>query len=196
MKYNYHTLYCFLTAVFLCHFVQAQEIVATENLRLCDPFITVDRDNACYYLVHSRWKDGRGGLFALRSQDLEHWEKTGFVYNAPEDYLGTDDWWAPDTYPYNGNWYTFVTVRNESQGILRGTTVLHSTDGPLGSYSPVLPSEQPLFATDGGHQMVFRDLKGRLRIAFHIPNGPSGSERVAIRKIKIRNGRFVSFQKH
>lgn len=44
--------------------------------------------------------------------------------------------------------------------------------------------------------MVFRDLKGRLRIAFHIPNGPSGSERVAIRKIKIRNGRFVSFQKH
>lgn len=95
MKYNYHTLYCFLTAIFLCHFVQAQEIVATENLRLRDPFITVDRDNACYYLIHSRWKDGRGGLFALRSQDLEHWEKTGFVYNAPEDYLGTDDWWRP-----------------------------------------------------------------------------------------------------
>ena len=94
MKYNYHTLYCFLTAIFLCHFVQAQEIVATENLRLRDPFITVDRDNACYYLIHSRWKDGRGGLFALRSQDLEHWEKTGFVYNAPEDYLGTDDWWV------------------------------------------------------------------------------------------------------
>ena len=73
-----------MTAIFLCHFVQAQEIVATENLRLRDPFITVDRDNACYYLIHSRWKDGRGGLFALRSQDLEHWEKTGFVYNAPE----------------------------------------------------------------------------------------------------------------
>lgn len=142
MKYNYHTLDCFLTAVFLCHFVQAQEIGATENLRLRDPFITVDRDNACYYLVHSRWKDGREGLFALRSQDLEHWEKTGFVYNAPEDYLGTDDWWAPDTYPYNGNWYTFVTVRNESRGILRGTTVLRSTDDPLGSYSPVLPSER------------------------------------------------------
>lgn len=298
----------------------AREKIPTERLCMRDPFVTVDRQAGRYYLITSRWDQGRGGLFAYVSDDLAEWEEAGFVYNAPADYPGTDDWWAPDTYCYEGNWYTLVTVRNEKQGILRGTTILRSTDGPLGPYRPVLPAgrlnmtpegmqcldgslyvdkqgtpwmifsvewngpnvtdrdgevwaqrlrrdltdtdgqphrlfraseaawvtplpeggyvtdapfiwrddesgnliltwssfsprysvgqaisrsgsvlgpweheAEPVFGDDGGHQMIFRDLKGRLHMSFHSPNTPTDKRRetVTIRPIEIRDGRIV-----
>ena len=51
----------------------------------------------------------------------------------------------------------------------------------------------PLWSSNGGHGMVFEDLEGHLKIAFHSPNSPSGSERVTIKDIEIKDGKFVRF---
>lgn len=45
---------------------------------------------------------------------------------------------------------------------------------------PWLHHPEPLFAQDGGHAMIFRDLKGDLRLIFHQPNNPWGAERARI----------------
>ena len=116
--------------------------ISAGDMHMRDPFVTVDRKNHCYYIITSRWKDGRGGLFAYKSEDLKNWKEIGFVFQAAPDYLGKDDFWAPDTYEYKGNYYSFLTLSNKEKGILRGTTILKSTTGALGTYKPVLPARQ------------------------------------------------------
>lgn len=292
--------------------------ILAKNMQMRDPFITVDREHNCYYLITPRWKDERGGLIAYKSEDLESWKELGYVFNAEKDYLGTNDYWAPDTYEYEGNYYTFITVSNPTRGILRGTTILKSTNGPTGPYHPVLPADRlnmtpesmkcldgslfvddsgtpwmifsvewdgpnvtdkvgevwsqklkkdlsdtdgeahllfkaseaswiqryigglitdapfiwkdkasgnliltwssfsplysigqaistsgnvlgpwthepvPIFSNDGGHQMIFEDLNGNLKISFHSPNEAVGSVRptLTIMDIKIKDGKF------
>ncbi len=44
---------------------------------------------------------------------------------------------------------------------------------------PWRQNEQPLFTTDGGHGMIFRDFDGRLLLALHQPNG-GGRERARL----------------
>lgn len=295
--------------------------IPAEQMYMRDPFVTVDRQNHCYYIITSRWDNGRGGLFAYKSEDLQNWREEGFVYKAAPDYLGTNDFWAPDTYEYNGNYYVFLTVSNAEKGILRGTTILKSTTGTvMGPYEPVLPAhrlnmtpesmqcldaslfvddngtpwmvfavewcgpnvqdkvgevwaqqlnreltgtvgepyklfkasdaEWPLhldgggmitdapfiwkddksgnlimlwssfspeysigqavsengnvlgpwkheaetvFSANGGHQMVFRDLQGNLKMSFHSPNSPANGKRetLTIRDIQIKDGKIV-----
>lgn len=70
--------------------------ISAEDMHMRDPFVTVDRKNHCYYIITSRWKDGRGGLFAYKSEDLKSWKEIGFVFQAAPDYLGKDDFWAPE----------------------------------------------------------------------------------------------------
>jgi len=49
----------------------------------------------------------------------------------------------------------------------------------------------PIFSSDGGHAMVFRDLDNNLKMAYHSPN--SGSERVQISDVSIKDGKFERF---
>lgn len=294
--------------------------IPAKDMHMRDPFVIVDEEEECYYIITSRWKDGRGGLAAYKSRDLENWRDEGFVYNAAPDYLGTDDFWAPDTYKYKGGYYVFVTLSNKSKGILRGTTILKSVSGTvLGPYEPVLSPDRlnvtpdwlqcldgslyiddegkpwmiyavewcgpnicdkvgevwaqrlkddltdtegephrlfkasdspwalhiggggmitdapviwkdsrsgnlimtwssfapeysigqavsrsgnvlgpwehepvPVFSSDGGHQMIFKDLDGNLKISFHSPNAKKGAlrETLTIRDISIKDGKF------
>lgn len=113
--------------------------IPSDKIFCRDPFITVDHDAKCYYLIISR-SDGKDGkLFAYRSTDLKYWDEVGYVFRMPAGYPGTDDWWAPDTYYYRGKYYCFVTVSNAKAGILRGTTVLRSDSGPTGPYHTTIP---------------------------------------------------------
>ena len=287
--------------------------INTSDLVIRDPFIIVDHENACYYLIRSTWVDGRGALFAYKSLNLKKWKEEGYVFRADPDYLGTKDYWAPDYYNYKGNWYCFITVGGED--IIRGTTILKGGSHPLDTYKPILPNDQlnitpiemmaldgslyvdeqgvpymlfcrewlqvqdgeiwamkleddlsgaadepfllfsasqapwvvsgdginyvtdapliwkdkatgnlimtwssvstggyaigqaisksgklegpwehdpvPIFSNDGGHAMVFEDLEGNLKMAYHAPN--SNSERVQIMDVKVTNGKFERF---
>jgi beta-xylosidase len=48
---------------------------------------------------------------------------------------------------------------------------------------------EPLNNDDGGHAMLFNDIKGRLMIAYHSPN--SNTERPIIKQVYINNGKVV-----
>ena len=303
--------------VFIC--AKAQTHIPNDKIFCRDPFITVDREAKCYYLILSR-SDGKGGkLFAYKSTDLKYWDEVGYVFNMPENYPGTDDWWAPDTYYYNGKYYCFVTVSNKEKGILRGTTILRSDNGPAGPYHTIIPDvklhitpfgmqcldgalyvdekndpwvvfcvewngpnvkdkggeiwcqrlnkdltkaigapqrlfaaneaewpmrigeggmitdasfvwrdkesgnllmlwssfspkysigqsisksgsilgpweheKEPVFKNNGGHQMVFEDLEGNLKISFHSPN--EGGSHLVIKDLKIKDGKFLPIE--
>ena len=49
---------------------------------------------------------------------------------------------------------------------------------------------ETLNSDDGGHAMVFKDLKGRLMISYHAPN--SQTEHPVITPIYIKDGKFVA----
>lgn len=131
----------------------AQTHIPTSKIQCRDPFITVDRDRGEYVLIVSRRGPNNARLFAYRSKDLEYWDEAGYVYNMPEGYKCPDDWWAPDTYYWNGKYYCFVTVSNHAKGIMRGTTVLRSDNGPLGPYKNIIPDDR-LFITPPGMQCL------------------------------------------
>lgn len=114
--------------------------INTSDMGVRDPFIIVDRENECYYLIRSAWTDGRGALYAYKSLNLKKWKDVGYVFQAEPDYLGTKDYWAPDYYEYKGNWYCFITVGGED--IIRGTTILKGGSHPLDTYKPILPNDQ------------------------------------------------------
>lgn len=297
----------------------------TSDLNIRDPFITVDREEGCYYLITSTRKQGRGALIAYKSLDLKMWGEVGYVYQARTDYIGNSHFWAPDFYQYKGNYYCFITVgRTANPSINMGTTILKGGTSPVDGYQPLLPPDQlnitpanmvaldgslyvddqevpymvfchewtqvhdggvwavrlkddlsgadgeawklfsasesgwavsgggdeniitdgtiiwkdkesgnlimtwssmsaakeigvqnysigqaisrsgkiegpwehdpiPLWSSNGGHAMVFEDLEGNLKIAFHSPNSPEGKERVTISDIEVKNGKFVRF---
>lgn len=304
---------------------EVEYTIKTSDLNIRDPFITVDREEGCYYLITSTRKQGRGALIAYKSLDLEMWGEVGYVYQARTDYIGNSHFWAPDFYQYKENYYCFITVgRDKDPAINMGTTILKGGESPIDGYVPLLPADQlnitptdmvaldgslyvddqgvpymvfchewtqvhdggvwavklkedlsgadgeawrlfsasesgwavsgggdeniitdgtiiwkdkasgnlimtwssmsaakevgvqnysigqaisksgkiegpwehdpvPLWSSNGGHGMVFEDLEGNLKISFHLPNSPSGSERVTIRDIEIKDGKFVRF---
>ena len=166
--------------VFVC--TKAQTHIPNDKIFCRDPFITVDREAKCYYLILSR-SDGKGGkLFAYKSTDLKYWDEVGYVFNMPENYPGTDDWWAPDTYYYNGKYYCFVTVSNKEKGILRGTTILRSDNGPAGPYHTMIPDVK-LHITPFGMQCLdgalYVDEKNDPWVVFCVEwNGPNVKDKV------------------
>lgn len=157
--------------------VKAQTNIPSEKIFCRDPFITVDHKAKCYYLIVSRSNDKGDKLFAYKSTDLKYWDEVGFVFNMPAGYPGTHDWWAPDTYFYKGNYYSFVTLSNPDKNILRGTTVLRSKNGPAGPYETFIPDSR-LFVTPQGMQCLdgslYIDEKKNPWVVFSVEwNGPN-----------------------
>ena len=82
----------------------AQTHIPASQIHCRDPFITVDKENGEYYLIVSKRGPENARLFAYKSKDLEYWDEAGYVYHMPAGYKCPDDWWAPDTYFYNGKY--------------------------------------------------------------------------------------------
>lgn len=75
-------------------------------------------------------------------------------------------------------WSSFAPEYSIGQAVSRSGSIL----------GPWEHLEKPGFSRDGGHQMVFEDLEGNLKISFHSPNG-RGS-RLVIKDIRIKDGAF------
>lgn len=54
---------------------------------------------------------------------------------------------------------------------------------------PWTQEAEPLNNDDGGHAMLFQDIKGRLMISYHAPN--SNTERPVIKEVYIRDGKIT-----
>lgn len=102
---------------------------ATISVR--DPFVLVDTATNAYY-IHS---NGGGKTVVHKSKDLIMWRKyTEPSFLPNNDFWGKKDFWAPDVYKYNGKYYLYITVSNQTQK--RGTTTLVS-EKPDGPFEPL-----------------------------------------------------------
>ena len=78
-------------------------------------------------------------------------------------------------------WSSFSPYYTIGQAISKNGNVL----------GPWEQDPKPIFTHDGGHQMVFKDLHGNLKLSFHTPNGGSGKETFTLRDITIKGGKFL-----
>ena len=80
-------------------------------------------------------------------------------------------------------WSSFTNAYSMGQAVSK-------TGNPMG---PWVHEKKALFYDDGGHQMVFRDLKGNLKISFHSPNEHPSI--LTICDAKIKGGKFLPLKK-
>ena len=136
----------------------------SDEIQIRDPFIFVN--DGVYYLYGSTdadiWKGAGRGFTAYKGTDLENWQCLGNVFDRPEGYWGTINFWAPEMHAYNGSYYLFASFKAE--GVCRGTAVLKS-DSPEGPFRPwssgaVTPKDWEcldgtLYVEDGKPYIIF-----------------------------------------
>ncbi len=107
-----------------------------ENIHLRDPFVYAE--NGRYYLYGTRrgettkripWQ----GLDVYISEDLVEWSEPIECFTRPSDFWADRDFFAPEVYKYNGNYYMFASFRSEDR--LRCSQILKS-DSPTGPFLP------------------------------------------------------------
>lgn len=139
------------------------ETVKLADIPIRDPFILPVEEDGLYYLYSAtrgelRGPNGRQGVCAYTSKDLEIWEGPRIVFEIPEGFWADarHGIWAPEVHAYRGKYYLFATFTNPADTIgireegfpivLRGSQVLMS-DGPLGPFK-AFDKEKPITPTD------------------------------------------------
>ena len=122
-----------------------------NEIRAHDPFIVTDNKRGCYFwaahsLINGSDNDKRGGVDVRRSDDLFNFGDPAQAWRPPADFYAQRQYWAPELYNYNGNWYMFTTVTGEmkGKGIVTGVfpedkfrgTMSFVSDRPEGPYEP------------------------------------------------------------
>jgi beta-xylosidase len=107
----------------------------TNEIQIRDPFILKHTNK--YYMFGSTDKDiwrGPGtGFDVYISQDLTNWSEPIPAFRPPDAFWGTDNFWAPEVYQYNGAFYMFASFIGK--GYMRGTAILKA-EMPEGPYYP------------------------------------------------------------
>ncbi|MCD6302531.1 MAG: family 43 glycosylhydrolase [Anaerolineae bacterium] len=118
-----------------------------DEIHFRDPYILAVPEHDRHYLIgtpsyrtRAGAVTGRGsGLDVFVSSDLCAWEGPMTVFEPPEDFWGTHDFWAPELHHFRGRFYIFCTFK--ASDACRGTHVLVADD-VLGPYEP-LTDEPP-----------------------------------------------------
>ncbi|MBR4236020.1 MAG: family 43 glycosylhydrolase [Clostridia bacterium] len=135
-----------------------------SEIQIRDPYVYTE--NGRYYLYGSTsrdiWHDELGCFEAYVSADLREWQPLGDVFDRPQGYWGTKNFWAPELHRYEGKYYLFASFKAE--GVCRGTAVLKS-DSPEGPFRPwseraLTPAtweclDGTLYVEDGAPYLVF-----------------------------------------
>ena len=136
----------------------------SSEIQIRDPFVYVEK--GMYYLYGSTdrniWSGEGQGFTAYKGNDLENWEEIGNVFDRPESFWGTENFWAPEMHAYRGAYYLFASFK--APGFCRGTAILKA-DSPEGPFRPwgeerVTPADWEcldgtLYVEDGVPYVVF-----------------------------------------
>lgn len=133
-----------------------------EDINIRDPFILPYE--GIYYLYGTRsatcWEKA-DGFDCYYSQDLEEWEGPVEIFRRPKDCAFDQNYWAPECYYANGQFY-FVTTfggENMKKGIY--ALVSDSPTGPFELYSERLTPEDwtcidgTVYRKDGRNYLLF-----------------------------------------
>lgn len=111
-----------------------------------DPFVLYDEASGKYYMYCT------GGKFRCWSSDtFKSWTELGDAYTVTEKSFGTQNYWAPEVYKWNGAYYMVYSAARKVEGSLSSTGLRHSiglakADTPAGPFTDVY--DHPLFAPD------------------------------------------------
>ncbi len=111
-----------------------------------DPYCLYDEASGKYYLYCT------GGYFKCwSSETLKSWTEEGDSYKVTEKSFGTQNYWAPEVYKYNGAYYMVYSAARKEETSLSSSGVRHSiglakADSPAGPFVDVY--DHPLFAPD------------------------------------------------
>lgn len=135
----------------------------TSDLILRDPAVFADSATKKYYIQANskitKKNPARGeiesgkALYCYESKDLQNWRLVGKSFEAPADFWGKRDFWAPDMFKFGDKYYIIATFScdRELEGKnylkrsdpkagkmkLRGCSVLVS-GSPQGPYKPLV----------------------------------------------------------
>lgn len=158
----------------------------TSDLIMRDPAVFADAATKKYYIQsnskitkkNSKREDIETGkaLYCYESKDLKSWRLAGKSFEAPADFWGKRDFWAPDMFNIDSKYYIIATFScdREIGGKnyldapkklkLRGCSVLVS-DTPQGPYKPLankpitpenmMSLDGTLFGEDGKMYLIF-----------------------------------------
>jgi beta-xylosidase len=101
-----------------------------NDIVLRDPFIFPDTLSKSYYMHVGN----RPNIRLYKSKDLLKWKDEGFSFSPSPEFWGKNDFWAPDMYLYNNNYYMLVTFSSTTHK--RGVSILVS-DNPAGTFEPL-----------------------------------------------------------
>jgi arabinan endo-1,5-alpha-L-arabinosidase len=127
------TLLCALLVVLSAP--QAENTLSRDQIQIRDPFVLPVPEEQTYYLYGTGTPLGELGFDAYASKDLEHWEGPVPVLRPPEDFWGTQHFWAPEVHHYKGRYYLFGTFAKKDP-LFRGTQIFVS-DSPRGPFRPL-----------------------------------------------------------
>ena len=111
-----------------------------------DPFVLYDEASGKYYMYCT------GGKFRCWSSDtFKSWTELGDAYTETEKSFGTQNYWAPEVYKWNGAYYMVYSAARPAEGSLSSTGLRHSiglakADSPAGPFTDVY--DHPLYAPD------------------------------------------------
>ncbi|MFA7125868.1 MAG: glycoside hydrolase family 43 protein [Sphaerochaetaceae bacterium] len=121
------------------------------DIQIRDPFVFVMKDRLLYYLFGTTdtnpWNSHGTGFQAYVGADLRTWDGPFTVFNPPEGFWGTHDFWAPEVYHYHRSFYMLATFTALNH--VRATHMLVSDD-ILGPYVPL--TKEPI--TPSGWQCL------------------------------------------
>lgn len=166
----------------------------TPNSLLPKEWMTLDgtlwvEDGVPYMVYCHEWVqliDGQMELVQL-SEDLSH------TIGQPQTlFKASDAIWSTGNSHRNGQ-RSYVTDGCFLYRTLLGKLVMIWSSFKNSSYAigiaqsrsgsikgPWIQQQDPLFESNAGHGMIFKDLNGQPRIVFHGPNSPAGSERAML----------------
>lgn len=112
-----------------------------SDFHLHDPFILAHAANKTYYLYNAvgprQTGSNRSGVVVYTSKDLESWDGPKVVFMVPDGIWANpaDGAWAPEVHEYQGKYYLFVTLHNNSSLIDEPVPVTH----PIYEGKPAAP---------------------------------------------------------
>jgi len=147
-------------------------MIHKKDMRIRDPFFVTDKENGCYWLVHSGSAEDRKrypncAAFLRRTEDLENFEESIpiLTLDGPADGQGG----APEIHYYEGAWYLFTTWITHQEGVetgayppgkCKGTAIFRSEKltGPYEMWTDGPPMAPDIVNLDG---TLFVDKKGQ-----------------------------------
>lgn len=116
-----------------------------EDIRIRDPFILPYEGK--YYLYGTGTPGAENidlgrQFWCYISEDLENWSDPICCFDAPADFWGEKNFWAPEVHIYHGKFYLFGTFMAEGKNRATQALVADTPEGPYRVFGePLTPAE-------------------------------------------------------